>query len=128
MNQLQILSHAQKLISEIQSHNEEYDLKEFISTHNNYFSDIPLQSLLTYSYNRFQITTQSDFIYLIGSYIFFNVFGYPVTWLEKRHFAEYCISEEWQFLFHKTLAVSEKLRFASLTELNEYLTILKHIS
>lgn len=118
-----IFSNARKLLDLIISTPKVVTVKEFILLHQQFFRDIPEISLLAPEDQN--NSSESAYIFLIGSYIHYHLFGKPVTWLERRRFAEFLIAEEMKILFQKTLAVSVSERFSSLYELKKYLEILE---
>ena len=79
---------------------------------------IPLWSLLAPECRQKAVYTESSYVYLIGSYLYFQWERKPVTWLERRRFAVLPSHSEF---YQKTLCSNWKRRFQTLQELQEYL-------
>lgn len=107
---------AMELISALQK--ESVSPAVFLKQHVSFFSGIPLWSLLAPECRQKAVYTESSYVYLIGSYLYFQWEGKPVTWLERRRFAVFPSHSEF---YQKTLCSNWKRRFQTLQELQEYL-------
>lgn len=121
MTQKNYLLNAISFIDLLQS--EKYTPVGFIQENQKYFSGIPVRSLLPdeYIHDAVSSFSESVYIYLIGSYLYFNVAGEPVTWMIRRRFAGLSFSDDWNNLFRRTLSSSPVLRFQTLEELKKCL-------
>ena len=107
---------AMELISVLQK--ESVSPAAFLKRHVPFFSGIPLWSLLAPECRQKAVYTESSYVYLIGSYLYFQWERKPVTWLERRRFAVFPSHSEF---YQKTLCSNWKRRFQTLQELQEYL-------
>lgn len=107
---------AMELISVLQK--ESVSPAAFLKRHAPFFSGIPLWSLLAPECRQKAVYTESSYVYLIGSYLYFQWESKPVTWLERRRFAVFPSHSEF---YQKTLCSNWKRRFQTLQELQEYL-------
>lgn len=107
---------AMELISVLQK--ESVSPAAFLKWHVPFFSGIPLWSLLAPECRQKAVYTESSYVYLIGSYLYFQWERKPVTWLERRRFAVFPSHSEF---YQKTLCSNWKRRFQTLQELQEYL-------
>lgn len=114
MNKKEIVDIAVNLIDEIMRN--KCSILSFIRQHNE-FIDIPVRSLMLPEYLESGLVSESVYIYLIGSYIYYNISGESVTWLQRRRFAEFSFSDDLNGLFRRSLCSSPKRRFTSLQEL-----------
>ena len=105
-----------KLIAVMES--EKLPVKAFILNHPEYFSDIPIGSLIAPECRNIQNYRESGYIFLIGSYIYFKSENKPVTWFQRRRFAEF---HHYETLYRKTISTNLSKRFQSLEELKIYL-------
>lgn len=120
MNTKEILKDTLDIINLIPSF--DYDILTFIHENKKYFSDVPVRSLLLNSYIRTGITDESSYIFLIGSYIYYRFTNTPVTWLQRRRFADFHFSDEWNIFFQKTLTYNNK-KFTHLKDIEDYIVL-----
>lgn len=92
-------------------------IRNFIRMHPEYFDDIPVRSLLPYRISG----TESDYIFLAGSYLYWKLSGKCVTWLERRRFAVYPFSDYYNNILKRTISNSCFGKFKTLKELEDYL-------
>lgn len=95
----------------------EGDILCFIKRHSGFFVGIPIRSLLPYK----RTGTETDYVFLAGSYVYNMVSGTPVTWLERRRFAEYSFPEPYAAFFRKTISGQLGEKFQTLAELEAFL-------
>lgn len=112
-----ILNNAVKLINLIQSEKSCITVKDFILKHPDYFKDIQIKSLIL-SNNSY---AETDYVYLIGCYIYFQKTKKSVTLFQRRRFAKYDIPKKWKEIFQKTLSINPGSRFKTLEQLKEHL-------
>ena len=98
--------------------NEKLSVRDFIRKYEEYFSEIPAGSLIAPECRNIQKYQESGYIFLIGSYIYFKSEDEPVTWFQRRRFAEF---HQYETLYRKTIRTSISRRFQSLKELKIYL-------
>ena len=117
-NKKDLLKDIIHIIEKIRSY--DYDVNLFIRENYTYFSDIPVKSLLKYSYIRTGITDESTYIFLIGSYMFYRFIGNPLTWLYRRRFADFPFNDEWNLFLKKTITYDTE-KYTSIREVKEYI-------
>jgi len=99
---------------------EKIPVRDFIQKYAEYFSDIPIGSLIAPECRNIKKYSKSGYIFLIGSYIYFRSENKPVTWFQRRRFAEF---HHYETLYQKTISISR--RFQNLKELKLYLRSLQ---
>lgn len=112
-----ILNNAVKLINLIQSEKSCITVKDFILKHPDYFKDIQIKSLILSNNS----DAETDYVYIIGYYIYFQKIKKPVTWFQRRRFAKYDTPKKWKEIFQKTLSINPESRFKTLEQLKEHL-------
>ena len=126
MSYIEAINNAISLIKMIEGFDR--DILDFISDNSEFFSAIPVRSLIASEYISKKVISESAYIYLIGSFMYYSISGESVLWLHRRRFAKFCYSDDWNTLFKKTLSSSPLLRFKTLEELTQYLHYLLSIS
>lgn len=111
-----IFENAIKIICAMEK--EKLPVKKFIAVYSSDFEPVNLQNLNPPECRENDCFTESAYVFVVGSYIYQMIEKRPVTWLERRRFAEYPHFAE---LFCKTLCSNPKRRFQSLDELKKYL-------
>lgn len=118
MNKKEILKDVITIIEKI--HSYDYDVKLFILDNDLFFSDIPVKSLLKYSYIKTGITDESTYIFLIGSYLYYRFTGNPLTWLYRRRFADFPFNDKRNIFFKKAVTYDTE-KYTSIREVKEYI-------
>lgn len=96
---------------------EHLPVRKFIAVYSSDFEPVNLKNLIPPEYMEHDRFTESAYVFVVGSYIYQMIEKRPVTWLERRRFAEYPHLAE---LFSKTLSCNPNRR-TSLSELKKYL-------
>lgn len=117
-----ILQDGCELIDVILSDIENLSVSEFIRIHeSDFFRSIqPITSLLAPECKtNISIATETAYVFLVGSYLYFRLTGKPVTWFERRRFAVFQSQSE--PFFRRTLCTHIPNRFQTLEELKDCL-------
>lgn len=97
---------------------EQLPVREFLAAYSANFEPVNLQNLIPPECREHDNFAESAYVFVIGSYLYQMIEGKPVTWLERRRFAQY---PHFMELFCRTLCSNPKRRFQSLNELRKYL-------
>lgn len=112
---LKIIEHIEKL---------KISVRDFIALYRNkYFSETDMKSLIAPENNKYSGYSEKEYIFLIGSYMYFNLYNKPVTWFERRRYAKFN-DDKFETFFRKTLCIYVPSRFENLDEMKRFMKIL----
>lgn len=111
-----IIDSAIRIIKKMER--EKLPVRAFIAKYQELFAGVDKRSLIPPECREHDIYTETAYVFVVGSYIYQHIECRPVTWFERRRFAEF---QHYPELFKRTLSSSPKRRFQRLSELKEYL-------
>lgn len=97
---------------------EQLPVRAFLSQYSAYFANVDLRCLIPPECRESDKFTESAYIFVIGSYLYQRIEGKPVTWFERRRFAD---RPHYDTLFRRTLCSNPNRRFQRISELKQYL-------
>lgn len=112
-----IINDALAIISMIER--EQLPVREFLRNHAAFFADMDRHSLIPPECRNHDHYSESVYVFVIGSYLYQRIEHQPVTWFERRRFAEF---KRYGELFSRTLCSNPNRRFQRICELKQYLT------
>lgn len=112
----EILHKALEMIARMEI--EKLSIRVFIKQHPAFFENMQTASMIAPECRTSECYSESGYVFLIGSYIYYLSEGRPATWFERRRFAWFsdCAS-----LYKRTLCSCPRRRFQSIGELKSYL-------